>query len=181
MNRENQLRQFLLSWSGSTLMFLWQHSTPAPLAAKRTTQSIPIVISVMADPIGNGLVMSLAGPGRNPTGLTSPASELWPKRLELFKETAANSIRVAMLWNTSNPAMAIGAKLFVMQKIIDSVTNTRLPGMYDENSLIEFGGHMSYGENHADRYRRAGTYINEISNAQIPQICRPSSRPSLNL
>lgn len=85
-------------------------STPAALAAKRVTQSIPIVVPVMGNPVGSGLVMSLAHPGGNLTGLSNLAPELWPKRLELLKETVPKLSRVAMLWNTSNPAMALGAK-----------------------------------------------------------------------
>jgi ABC-type uncharacterized transport system substrate-binding protein len=85
-------------------------STPGGLAAKRATQSIPVVVPVMGDPIGSGLVASLAHPGGNLTGLSSLAPELWPKRLELFKETVPKLHRVAMMWNTSNPSMASGAK-----------------------------------------------------------------------
>lgn len=87
-------------------------STPGALAAKRATQSIPvpIVVPVMGDPIGSGLVASLAHPGANLTGLSSLAPELWPKRLELLKETMPRLQRIAMMWNTSNPSMVAGAK-----------------------------------------------------------------------
>ena len=85
-------------------------STPAGLAAKRATKTIPIVVPVTGDPIGTGLVATLAHPGGNLTGLSALVPELWPKRLELLKETVPKLTRVAMLWNTSNPAMALGAK-----------------------------------------------------------------------
>lgn len=85
-------------------------STPGGLAAKRATKTIPIVVPVMGDPIGSGLVASLARPGGNLTGLSNFAPELWPKRLELFKETVPKLHRIAMMWNTNNPAMATGAK-----------------------------------------------------------------------
>ena len=85
-------------------------STPGALAARRATQSIPIIVPVMGDPIGSGLVTSFAHPGGNLTGLSNLAPELWPKRLELFKEMVPKLSRVAMLWNTNNPAMATGAK-----------------------------------------------------------------------
>jgi ABC-type uncharacterized transport system substrate-binding protein len=64
----------------------------------------------MGNPIGSGLVMSLAHPGGNLTGLSNLAPELWPKRLELLKETVPRLSRIAMLWNKSNPAMAVGAR-----------------------------------------------------------------------
>jgi len=85
-------------------------STPGALAARRATHSIPIIVPVMGDPVGSGLVTSFAHPGGNLTGLSNLAPELWPKRLELFKEMVPKLSRVAMLWNTSNPAMATGAK-----------------------------------------------------------------------
>src|SRR6187549_1052603 len=61
-------------------------STPGALAARRATHSIPIIVPVMGDPVGSGLVTSFAHPGGNLTGLSNLAPELWPKRLELFKE-----------------------------------------------------------------------------------------------
>jgi putative ABC transport system substrate-binding protein len=85
VNREDQLTQSAAELVRLQVDVLVATSTPAALAAKRTTQSIPIVVPVMADPIGSGLVISLARPRGNLTGLTSLAPELWPKRLELLK------------------------------------------------------------------------------------------------
>jgi len=85
-------------------------STVGALAARRATRSIPIIVPVMGDPVGSGLVSSLAHPGGNLTGFSNLAPELWPKRLELFKEMVPKLSRVAMLWNVNNPAMATGAK-----------------------------------------------------------------------
>ena len=85
-------------------------STPATVAAKEATRTIPIVFGAASDPIGVGLVASLARPGGNITGMSLLAPELWPKRLELLKETVPKLARVAMLWNRSNPGMAARAK-----------------------------------------------------------------------
>ena len=85
-------------------------STPAPVAAKEATKTIPIIFGAASDPIGVGLVASLARPGGNITGMSLLAPELWPKRLELLKETVPKLARVAMLWNRSNPGMAARAK-----------------------------------------------------------------------
>jgi putative ABC transport system substrate-binding protein len=82
-------------------------TTPAALAAKHATQTIPIVIPTMIDPVGGGLVASLARPGGNLTGLSVLAPELSGKRLELLQEVVPGLSRVAVLWNAANPANAL--------------------------------------------------------------------------
>ena len=77
--------------------------TPAALAAKRATQTMPIVFPLSGDPLGSGLVASLARPGGNITGLSSLAQELGGKRLELIKEAVPRLSRVAVLSNPINP------------------------------------------------------------------------------
>jgi putative ABC transport system substrate-binding protein len=84
--------------------------TPAIFALKRATNSIPIVFFSTTDPIGTGVVASLAHPGGNITGISALASDLWPKRLELLKEIFPKLSRVAMLWNKGNAGMALEAK-----------------------------------------------------------------------
>jgi len=77
--------------------------TLAPLAAKRATTTIPIVMTAAGDPIGSGLVASLARPGGNVTGVSLMVPELGGKRLELLKELVPHMSRVAVLWNATNP------------------------------------------------------------------------------
>ena len=76
--------------------------TPPPYAAKRATTTIPIVMTNASDPVGSGLVASLARPGGNITGLSLLSPELAGK-LELLKETVPKVSRVAVLWNPANP------------------------------------------------------------------------------
>ena len=77
--------------------------TLAPLAAKRATSTIPIVMTAAGDPLGSGLVASLARPGGNVTGMSLMAPDLGGKRLELLKELSPRLSRVAVLWNAANP------------------------------------------------------------------------------
>ena len=70
-------------------------ATPAPEAAQRATSTIPIVIANHSDPVGSGLVASLARPGRNVTGLSVLTPELVGKRLQLLKEAVPGISRVA--------------------------------------------------------------------------------------
>jgi putative ABC transport system substrate-binding protein len=79
--------------------------TPSTLAAMQATKTIPIVMASAGDPVGAGLVASLARPGGNVTGFTILGPELEGKRLELLKQAVPELSRVAVLWNPSNPAI----------------------------------------------------------------------------
>jgi putative ABC transport system substrate-binding protein len=73
------------------------------LAAKRATSEIPIVIAAAADPVGNGLVESLARPGGNVTGLSRQLTDSTGKRLEILREVISGLHRLAILFNAANP------------------------------------------------------------------------------
>ena len=75
----------------------------AAQAIKRATSTIPIVMAVVADPVGSGLVTNLAHPGGNVTGLSQMLFDLTAKRLQLLKETIPQLARVAVLWNPDTP------------------------------------------------------------------------------
>jgi putative ABC transport system substrate-binding protein len=79
--------------------------TPAALAVKKATTTIPCVMVAVGDPVGTDLVASLARPGRNMTGLTSIAPELEGKRLELLREVVPSVSSVAVMWNPANAYM----------------------------------------------------------------------------
>jgi putative ABC transport system substrate-binding protein len=82
-------------------------TTPAALAAKNATTTIPIVIPTAIDPVGTGLIASLARPGGNITGGAVLTGEMAAKRLELLKEVVPSLSRTAVLWNSANPANAL--------------------------------------------------------------------------
>lgn len=77
--------------------------TPAALAAKQQTGRIPVVMALVADPLGSGLVPSFARPGGNVTGLSAMVVELSAKRLQLLKEAIPSIVRVAVLFNPEAP------------------------------------------------------------------------------
>jgi len=81
-------------------------STPAALAAKAATATIPIVFQIGSDPIAAGLVASLARPGGNVTGVTNLNTELGRKRLELLRELAPVAKAVVLLVNPTSPLIA---------------------------------------------------------------------------
>jgi len=83
-------------------------TTPAAVAARRVAPTLPIVILSAIDPVGAGLVASLAKPGGTITGLTTLAPDLSAKRVQLLKEVLPRLSRLAVLWNSANPANTAG-------------------------------------------------------------------------
>ncbi len=82
-------------------------SSPATLAARQATRTIPIVMPVSSDPVGEGLVASLAHPGGNITGLSVMAPELGAKRLQLLRQVLAPSARsLGVMWNPAYKGMS---------------------------------------------------------------------------
>jgi ABC-type uncharacterized transport system substrate-binding protein len=84
--------------------------TPAAKALKAATQTIPIVMAIVGDPVGAGLVNTLARPGGNATGFSIVSPELGAKRLELLKEIVPTLSSVAVLLNINNPLSQIELK-----------------------------------------------------------------------
>jgi putative ABC transport system substrate-binding protein len=123
-------------------------STPAALAAKAASTTVPIVFAIAADPVQIGLVTSLNRPGGNLTGVVTLNVEIAPKRLELLHELFPTATSFALLVNPTNPALAepvsqhvqaaartLGVKLHVLhvssESELDAVlaTTARLPAV----------------------------------------------------
>jgi putative ABC transport system substrate-binding protein len=81
-------------------------NTPANLAAKKATDSIPVVFTTASDPIQIGLVDNISRPGGNVTGISQLNASLAPKRLELAHELMPNATDIALLVNPNDPARA---------------------------------------------------------------------------
>src|SRR5262249_696220 len=79
-------------------------TTPEILALKESTSTIPIVMIAPSDPVGTGLVESLARPGGNVTGLAWMSRDIMGKRLELLREAVLKASRMSDLWNPRNPS-----------------------------------------------------------------------------
>jgi putative ABC transport system substrate-binding protein len=83
------------------------HSAAPVLAAKQATSVIPVVIGAAADPVGTGLIASLARPGGNVTGLSLQYTDLAPKRLELLREVVPGLRRLAVMANVDAPGAVL--------------------------------------------------------------------------
>jgi putative tryptophan/tyrosine transport system substrate-binding protein len=84
--------------------------TPATVAAKQATSTVPIIFFAVGDPVGSGIVASLARPGGNVTGVTNLTAELSAKQLELLKEVVPGLTQIAVLQNPRNPVSALNLR-----------------------------------------------------------------------
>ena len=93
-----------------TVDIIVTQGTPAVLAAKRATSTIPMVFPIAGNPVANGLVSSLARPGGNVTGLSNTTSDLAGKRIEMLRETVPGLRRLAILANLDNPSVVVDVR-----------------------------------------------------------------------
>jgi len=113
--------------------------TPAALAAKTATRTIPVVMAASGDPVGSGLIASLAHPGENVTGLSLFNLEIYAKRVELLRELIPTLTRIAGLFNMSNPVLPLQWKeleraarsLGIQPQLIDVRRPEDLPPAFD--------------------------------------------------
>jgi putative ABC transport system substrate-binding protein len=104
--RDDRFRDLAAELVALKVDLILTRGTPAALAAKHATAGgIPVVITGVGDPIGQGIVASLARPGGNITGLSATVTEIYPKRVELLSELVPRATRIAVLFNMSNPAI----------------------------------------------------------------------------
>jgi putative ABC transport system substrate-binding protein len=190
-------------------------TTSAIRTLQRATTTIPIVLAYSTDPVGNGYVASLAGPGGNITGLSSSADDTSPKQLELVATVVPNVSRIGLLGNPASPNytgvrkgaqnaaqkvglsfvpveardpqeienafvafgkervqafIAAGDAVFFAQRqrIAELALRNRLPSIFSQREYVEAGGLMSYGENLADFYRRAASFVDKIFKGARP-------------
>jgi putative ABC transport system substrate-binding protein len=113
--------------------------TPAALAAKSASQTIPVVMAASGDPVGSGLVASLGRPGGNITGLSLFNVEIYAKRVELLRELVPRLTRIAGIFNMSNPVLPLQWKeveraarsLGIQPQLLDVRRPEDLPRAFD--------------------------------------------------
>ncbi len=110
-------------------------AVPGVRAAQQATATIPIVMATISDPVGSGLVASLARPGGNTTGVANLDVDTSAKRLELLLAAVPNLSRVGVLWNPANPVAVTMSKIVqaaAQQKGITALlTEVHIPSEID--------------------------------------------------
>jgi putative ABC transport system substrate-binding protein len=165
---------------------------------QQETRTIPIVFAFVGDPVGSGFVMSLARPGKNLTGYANFENSIGGKWLELFKEIAPDTGRVGFIFNpdaapnvgffhaAEASAASLAVTAFVAEAdcglivaphavtlgnrklIIALAARHRLPAVYSDRYFVESGGLLSFGNNSADLFRRAASYVDLILKGAKP-------------
>jgi putative tryptophan/tyrosine transport system substrate-binding protein len=123
-------------------------ATPATIAARRATSTVPIVMVGVGDPVGSGFIASLARPGGNITGLTNIAVELSAKLMELFVELVPGMKRVGVVHNPNNPGVTMALrgtedaarKLNLQVEIVDAQTSDEFERAFAQLSAESVGG-----------------------------------------
>ncbi|MFL5096886.1 MAG: ABC transporter substrate-binding protein, partial [Xanthobacteraceae bacterium] len=124
-------------------------TTPAALAAKAATATIPVVFEMASDPLKLGLVASLNRPGGNLTGVTSLNVEVAPKRLELLHELIPTATTFALLVNSSNPTLAepttrdiraSARTLGVQLDVVSATTDDEIDDAFASLAKLQVGG-----------------------------------------
>lgn len=105
--RDNRYTEFASEFSRLKVDVIITQGTPPVLAAMQATSVIPIVFVAAGDPVGSGLVKSLARPGGNVTGVSNQSRDLVGERIELLREAVPNLRRIAILANIGNPSATV--------------------------------------------------------------------------
>jgi putative tryptophan/tyrosine transport system substrate-binding protein len=108
---------------------------PAAWAAKRTTTTVPVVIAFSGDPVGDGIVPSIARPGGNITGFSYMSSDLAGKRLELLSNVFPQSKRLGVLYNPREPATRLEMK--ITEEAAQSLGVALVPVAADSASMLD--------------------------------------------
>jgi len=190
----NRLAEIATEFVRLNVDLIYALGTESALAAKRATSTIPIVFPVTGDPIGTGLVASLARPGGNATGLSNFAVG---GALELGEiQAAARALGIEViplefhraqdvapaletLKGRAEALYVVGDPLANIQRmrIMTFALAARLPAMCVQREYVEAGGLMSYGPNYPDLNRRAADLVDKILRGAKP-VDLPVEQPT---
>src|SRR6476660_8150463 len=139
---------------------LLAQGSPSVVALQRLSGKIPIGLTMVSDPVGQGFVESLASPGGNVTGFSDFNPLMAGKWLEILTQMTPPVAQVAVLYN---PATAPYAG-----RMMRAAAQHRLPTIYFARSFTSAGGLMSYGIDYADLFLRSAAYVDRVLKGASP-------------
>jgi putative ABC transport system substrate-binding protein len=156
---------------------IFTHSVTGARAAKRATATIPIVVGAAGDLVQDGIVVSLARPGGNVTGVTLLSTELEGKRLELLKETSRKLARVIVLVNGANPAWQRYPQLL---EPAGKVLGLRLERAEASNPAEIEGTFTAMAHKHMDGLLVVSDPLFQSSQSRIAELAAKHNLPSIS-
>ncbi len=144
---------------------------PSIAALKQATTTVPVVMAYAVDPVGAGLVTSLARPGGNITGSSATTGpEFIAKQLEILNEIVPKGAFAAMTRSRAGAFPILGGSLTYVsrQQIADLAVQHRPPGIHLYREYAEAGLLLTYGPETVAQFRRAATYIDKILKGARP-------------
>jgi putative tryptophan/tyrosine transport system substrate-binding protein len=111
-------------------------ASPAAVAAKRATQTVPVVFMEVNDPVGQGIVSNLAHPGGNVTGVSTLSAGISGKRIELLRETLPNINHIAILWYAANPGM-VSENRDMLAAAAEAGLSARSYGLHGPDDMVD--------------------------------------------
>jgi len=152
-------------------------NNPAVAAAQKATTTIPIVMVIATDPVGLGFVTSLARPSGNITGLTIQTPELAGKRLELLKEAMPKLMRVAVLWDPTEPGRTqlvresevAAAKLGLQLQTLEARNGREIGSAFTAMTRERVGAVLVYGSSMLAAHR--ATIAELAAKSRLPTMC----------
>jgi putative ABC transport system substrate-binding protein len=175
-NNVTRLPQLAADLVGLPVDLMAIQGSEATAAAKQATVAIPIVFCGIGDPVGSGLVQSLAHPGANLTGTTQLSTNLIAKRLSLLKEIAPGADKVAFLFDSRSPAaapllaelQAAAGELRVQLKVLDAHGPADIEPAF--SSAVDWGAEAVLVVGAPSLYPPAGPIVRLAAQKQLPAM-----------
>jgi putative tryptophan/tyrosine transport system substrate-binding protein len=147
--------------------------TPAAVAVRAVTSTIPIVCPLLTDPVGYGLIASPSHPGGNVTGRLFRGEGLTGKQLKIAAELVPGLANAGLLINVASPIVVERQEADAMffnerPRIAALAAAARLPAVYGFRDHVDAGGLISYGVDLAENIHRAATYVHKILKVANP-------------
>jgi len=159
ITQTNQYAEELVRLAPDVLL---ANGTPATAALKQATSTIPIVFAVVNDPVAQGFIPNMGHPGGNLTGFSFLEYSVVGKSLEMLRQIAPKTARVAVMFNPET------YPYYDIHLMLRAVAQYRVPATYSYRQYVREGGLTSYGADANDIFFRSASYVDRILKGAAP-------------